>query len=194
MSASINYLCTRANFRQVSENIPITKHRNPEKMDPPEVFEGTCYCVQWAMWMCGSKFYVANKKELVTDLITKAKQIEFLIESLPVPETEEEQVWLLFYYVAWECSWVLTQATRLQQLEDEMTIANEEYIAALDRASAYNFWCWMWFLHDLPSRKPVWSNIRTSSNDVGHLGLYSSYYFRRVTVFQCTFFRQNLRS
>lgn len=35
---------------------------------------------------------VANKKELVTDLIVKAKQVEYLIQSLPEPEPEEEQV------------------------------------------------------------------------------------------------------
>jgi hypothetical protein len=35
----------------------------------------------------------ANKKELVTDLIVKAKQVEYLINSLPEPEPEEEQVW-----------------------------------------------------------------------------------------------------
>ena len=35
---------------------------------------------------------IANQKELVTDLITKAKQIEYLINSLPEPEPEEEQV------------------------------------------------------------------------------------------------------
>lgn len=35
---------------------------------------------------------IANQKELVTDLITKAKQIEYLINSLPEPEAEEEQV------------------------------------------------------------------------------------------------------
>lgn len=34
----------------------------------------------------------ANKKELVDDLIMKAKQIEVLIQSLPVPEPEEQQV------------------------------------------------------------------------------------------------------
>ena len=39
-----------------------------------------------------SSFCIANQKELVTDLITKAKQIEYLINSLPEPEPEEEQV------------------------------------------------------------------------------------------------------
>ena len=35
---------------------------------------------------------VANQKELVTDLKQKAKEIEYLIQSLPVPEPEEDQV------------------------------------------------------------------------------------------------------
>lgn len=33
----------------------------------------------------------ANKKELVNDLIVKAKQVEYLINSLPEPEPEEVQ-------------------------------------------------------------------------------------------------------
>ncbi|KAJ3508048.1 hypothetical protein NMY22_g16736 [Coprinellus aureogranulatus] len=58
----------------------------------------------------------ANQKELVTDLVTKAKQIEYLINSLPEPEPEE------------------TQARRLKALEEEMTTANEEYAQAVSRA------------------------------------------------------------
>ncbi|KAG7439960.1 uncharacterized protein BT62DRAFT_989428 [Guyanagaster necrorhizus] len=96
MSNSIAYLTTRANFLQVSPEVPVTKSRNSEKYDAEEVFE-------------------ANKKELVTDLMAKAKQVEYLIQSLPQPEAEEEQ------------------AKRLQQLEEEMTVANKEYIAALQR-------------------------------------------------------------
>ncbi|EDR09891.1 uncharacterized protein LACBIDRAFT_318194 [Laccaria bicolor S238N-H82] len=57
----------------------------------------------------------ANKKELLTDLMVKAKQIEYLINSLPEPEPEEEQ------------------AKRIQQLEEEMTLANEEYMLAVGR-------------------------------------------------------------
>ncbi|PAV21688.1 hypothetical protein PNOK_0164500 [Pyrrhoderma noxium] len=97
MSASISYLCSKTNFKQVSNTIPVTKQRNPEKFDPPEVFE-------------------ANKKELVDDLMTKAKQIETLIKAMPVPESEE------------------TQALRLQKLEEDMQQANEEYAAALNQA------------------------------------------------------------
>ncbi|KAJ7593509.1 hypothetical protein C8J56DRAFT_499362 [Mycena floridula] len=99
MSKSVGYLTARSNFLQVSPDIPITKQRNPEKYDEPEVFE-------------------ANKKELVTDLIIKAKQVEYLINSLPEPEPEE------------------VQARRLQQLEEEMTAANEEYISAVGRAKS----------------------------------------------------------
>jgi mediator of RNA polymerase II transcription subunit 21 len=40
MANSINYLTTRADFKQVSPQVPITKQRNPEKFDPPDVFEG----------------------------------------------------------------------------------------------------------------------------------------------------------
>ncbi|KAF5361071.1 hypothetical protein D9756_004647 [Leucocoprinus leucothites] len=100
MSNTIAYLTTRANFAQVSSEVPITKQRNPEKFDSPEVFE-------------------ANKRELVTDLIVKAKQIDYLINSLPEPEPEE------------------AQAKRLEVLEEEMKQANEEYAKAVSRASEY---------------------------------------------------------
>ncbi|KAF9078286.1 hypothetical protein BDP27DRAFT_1309353 [Rhodocollybia butyracea] len=96
MSTSIAYLTSRSNFIQVSPDIPITKQRNPEKYDAPDIFE-------------------ANKKELVTDLIRKAKQVEYLVKSLPEPEPEE------------------AQAQRLQQLEEEMQIANTEYALAVKR-------------------------------------------------------------
>ncbi|KAJ7733623.1 hypothetical protein B0H16DRAFT_1328061, partial [Mycena metata] len=97
LPSTIAYLTSRSNFVQISPEILITKQRNPEKYDPPEVFE-------------------ANKKELVTDLIVKAKQVEYLIKSLPEPEAEEDQ------------------AKRLQALDDEMTVANEEYIQAVVRS------------------------------------------------------------
>lgn len=99
MSSSIAYLTSRANFLQVSPEVPITKQRKAEKYDPPEVLE-------------------ANKKELVADLVVKAKQIELLIQSLPEPELEE------------------AQAHRLQGLEEEMAEANAEYIRAVNRAKS----------------------------------------------------------
>ncbi|KAJ7155211.1 hypothetical protein C8R46DRAFT_1117213 [Mycena filopes] len=96
MSRTIAYLTSRSNFVQVSAEVPVTKERNPEKYDTPEVFE-------------------ANKKELVNDLIVKAKQVEYLIKSLPEPEPEQNQ------------------AKRLQALDDEMTVVNAEYIQAVAR-------------------------------------------------------------
>ncbi|CAE6451336.1 unnamed protein product [Rhizoctonia solani] len=97
MSSSVVYLVTRNSFRQVNPDIPVTKTRPPDKEDPPDVFE-------------------ANKRELVNDLITKAKQIEYLIKSLPPPEPESEQ------------------AARLVSLEADMKLANDEYRQALARA------------------------------------------------------------
>ncbi|KAI0932813.1 hypothetical protein AcW1_000171 [Taiwanofungus camphoratus] len=99
MSSSIAYLTSRSNFMQVSPDIPITKQRKSDKFDQPDVLE-------------------SNKKELVTDLLVKAKQIELLIQSLPEPESEE------------------VQAKRLQSLEEEMIQANEEYVRALNRAKS----------------------------------------------------------
>ena len=92
MSRSIAYLTTRVNFAQVSDEIPVTKQRNPEKVDTPDVFEG-----QFALGIFLRTPYshgtrTANKKELVEDLMVKAKQIEYLIQSLPIPEPEEVQV------------------------------------------------------------------------------------------------------
>ena len=47
----------------------------------------------------------------------KAKQIEFLIQSLPVAEKKSEQT------------------ARLQKLQGEMDVANDEYRLAVERAS-----------------------------------------------------------
>ncbi|RPD70843.1 hypothetical protein L226DRAFT_514115 [Lentinus tigrinus ALCF2SS1-7] len=99
MSSSIAYLTSRSNFLQVSQEIPVTKSRNTDKYDQPDVLE-------------------ANKKELVSDLIVKAKQIEYLIQSLPEPDPEERQV------------------ERLQVLEEEMAQANAEYTQAVNRAKS----------------------------------------------------------
>ncbi|KAJ7459298.1 hypothetical protein FB451DRAFT_571730 [Mycena latifolia] len=97
MARTIAYLTSRANFVQLSTEVPITKQRNPEKYDTPDVFD-------------------ANQKELVMDLLVKAKQVEYLITVLPKPEPEEDQ------------------AQRLQALDEEMAVANEEYIQAVSRS------------------------------------------------------------
>lgn len=45
MSSSIAYLTSRANFVQVSADIPVTKSRNPDKVDAPDVFEGALHAI-----------------------------------------------------------------------------------------------------------------------------------------------------
>jgi mediator of RNA polymerase II transcription subunit 21 len=94
MSNSISYLTSRVNFVQVSEEIPVTKQRNPDKVDPPDVFEGMIFFTHSSVTLFFSykRNETANKKELVNDLMMKAKQIEYLIQSLPTPEPEEVQV------------------------------------------------------------------------------------------------------
>ncbi|KAF7339131.1 Mediator of RNA polymerase II transcription subunit 21 [Mycena venus] len=84
MSSTIAYLTSRANFVQVQR-----RDTDHEAAQSREV-----------------RYAGANKKELVTDLIVKAKQVEYLIKSLPEPEPEK-------------------------QILDEMTVANEEYIQAV---------------------------------------------------------------
>jgi len=95
MASSIHYLVDGANFVQVSADIPITKKNH--KAAPADEFE-------------------ANKRELIDDLVRKVKQVEYLIQAMPVPEPEEEQV------------------ARLGRIEQEMVAANQEYREAVERA------------------------------------------------------------
>lgn len=82
---------------------------------------------------------IANKKELVNDLIVKAKQVEYLIKSLPEPEPEEEQVCVSSYLACHVPKYSRsTQAKRLQTLDEEMTLANAEYVQAVARSSAFS--------------------------------------------------------
>ena len=70
-------------------------------------------------------------------MIVKAKQIEYLINSLPEPEPEEDQVsrFTLCNIITAD-NFRYSQAKRLQELEDEMQVTNAEYIRAVHRASA----------------------------------------------------------
>ncbi|EJF58844.1 hypothetical protein BD309DRAFT_916206 [Dichomitus squalens] len=117
MSSTIAYLTSRANFIQISAEVPVTKSRNPDKYDQSDVFE-------------------ANKRELVTDLIVKAKQIDYLIQSLPEPDPEEKQVcFFRFRPVSWR-PFICRKVERLQALEEEMAQANAEYVQAVNRAKS----------------------------------------------------------
>jgi len=97
MMTGLQKTVQRANLLQVNPDVPITKQRKPGTYDTPDELE-------------------ANQKEMVRDLIVKAKQIEYLINSLPEPEPEHEQ------------------AKRLAVLERETEIANAEYTQAVNRA------------------------------------------------------------
>jgi mediator of RNA polymerase II transcription subunit 21 len=119
MTSSISYLTQRTDFKEVDPEVPLTKSRPKDKVDPPKVFEGGCIFLPFRGTSSLTNLgllCVENKKELMVDLVRKAKQIELLINSLPVLEPEE------------------TQAARFAQLEEEMQVANLEYKTALERA------------------------------------------------------------
>lgn len=42
MSSSVSYLTEKSTFKQISEQIPITRARPAEKVDSEEVFESGC--------------------------------------------------------------------------------------------------------------------------------------------------------
>ncbi|GAA5913312.1 Srb7p [Sporobolomyces salmoneus] len=99
MYSSISYLSRQSNFKQLNENYPVTQ--TIPHADSDDVFE-------------------ANRKELVSDFLRKAKQLEYLIDSLPSPPSEQE----------------LRTEHDLADLEAEAQEANKEYLTALDEAES----------------------------------------------------------
>jgi len=95
MASSVHYLTTKVNFKQVNADVPVTQG-NPNA-DRPSVFE-------------------ANRRELVTDLMRKAKQLEYLVSALPNPPSTNDF------------------ANVFAELEAESEIVNREYASALDEA------------------------------------------------------------
>ena len=100
MYSGLSYLSTKAAFRQVAPERPI-RQINPQA-DDEATFE-------------------ANRKELVTDLIRKARQLEFLISALPSPPITSAE----------------GDASALAELEAELQATNRDYLAALDEAGAW---------------------------------------------------------
>ncbi|KAK0203333.1 hypothetical protein DFS33DRAFT_786151 [Desarmillaria ectypa] len=91
ISDSLAYLTSRSNFLQVSAAAPVTRSRNPEKYNVVAILEGAegvCYDSALLVLIQTS----GNKLELVTHLVAKSKQVEYLMQSLPQPEEEEDQV------------------------------------------------------------------------------------------------------
>ncbi|CAO0799794.1 unnamed protein product [Mucor circinelloides] len=90
---SIYYVHEKSGMAELNKDIPVAQPKI--QADEPEVFQ-------------------ENMRELASDLVKKAKEIDALIEVLPgVQQTEEEQIDLL------------------KALEEENRIANEEYEAAV---------------------------------------------------------------
>jgi hypothetical protein len=70
----------------------------------------------------------ANRKELVTDFLRKAKQLEFLIEALPSLASGEGDA----------ASGTKEDEREFEELEREMKVVNEEYEEALGEAGAFS--------------------------------------------------------
>ncbi|GAA6033289.1 hypothetical protein JCM8097_006671 [Rhodosporidiobolus ruineniae] len=111
--STLSYLSRKASFKQLNPNFPVTQAI--PGAEPPDVFE-------------------QNRKELVTDFLRKAKQLDFLIDALPGasgstgegapvgeggnPDEEQER----------------RDEHELKELEDEMRRVNEDYLEALGEA------------------------------------------------------------
>ncbi|KAM0754713.1 hypothetical protein T439DRAFT_377147 [Meredithblackwellia eburnea MCA 4105] len=91
MYSSLSYLTRKAQFKQVNQDIPITQ--TIPNSEPEDVFK-------------------ENQKELVGDFLRKAKQLEYLIASLPTPQEDD------------------TEAD-LEELQKESEEVNREYEEAL---------------------------------------------------------------
>lgn len=104
LTSSIHYISTRSSMVQLSESIPLSRpagaagaYANTNMVDKATMKESI--------------------EELTDDLIQKAKDIETLVDRLPVTQDEE------------------TYQRELKGLDEEMKEANEEYRSALQEAS-----------------------------------------------------------
>ncbi|KAI8991437.1 hypothetical protein BDF20DRAFT_844641 [Mycotypha africana] len=90
---SIYYVHEKSSMVELNKDIPVSQPKI--QADDPQVFQN-------------------NMRELVSDLVKKAKEIDQLIEVLPgIHQTEEEQIDIL------------------KKLEEENRAANDEYEAAV---------------------------------------------------------------
>ncbi|KAI8087770.1 uncharacterized protein B0P05DRAFT_532248 [Gilbertella persicaria] len=90
---SIYYVHEKSGMAELNPDIPVTQPK--VQADEPHIFQD-------------------NVRELVSDLVKKAKEIDALIEVLPgIQQTEEQQIELL------------------KSLEQENQVANQEYQAAV---------------------------------------------------------------
>ncbi|GAA5854764.1 hypothetical protein JCM8547_004063 [Rhodosporidiobolus lusitaniae] len=102
--STLSYLSRKASFKQINPNYPVTQA--VPGAEPDDVFE-------------------ANRKELVADFVRKAKQLEFLIESLPSQGASSEDD---------AAAGTRENEEEFRKLEEEMKKVNEEYEEALGDA------------------------------------------------------------
>ncbi len=135
MSNTIAYLTSRADFRQVSSEIPITKQRNPDKFDPTDVFEGAL--VAGSVIAC--PHFVISQSKGNGDRFnrqSKAGRISYQLLAGARGRRRTSECFFPLERVRFVLKYLLiVQAKRLQDLEDEMQAANAEYIRAVNRAS-----------------------------------------------------------
>lgn len=106
LTSSIHYISTRSSMVQLSDSIPLSRptgaagaYANSNMVERATMKESI--------------------DELTDDLIQKAKDIETLVDRLPVTQDEE------------------AFQSELQGLDEEMKVANEEYRSALQEASKH---------------------------------------------------------
>ncbi|GAA6008234.1 Srb7p [Rhodotorula paludigena] len=116
MYSTLGYLSRKASFKQLNPNFPVTQ--SIPDIDPPDVFE-------------------ANQKELVTDFLRKAKQLEYLIDALPssAPPPPPSATTSAGPSAAGMAEEEHDEAEFLA-LENEMQAVNDEYLEALGQAEA----------------------------------------------------------
>lgn len=96
MHGNLAYMTSKSNFKQVNEHIPPTE--TIPHADDPATFE-------------------TRKKELATDLLKKAKQLEILIDNLPSANQADAQF-----------------ESHYQSLQTELAAARAEYNEVLQTA------------------------------------------------------------
>ncbi|GJN88133.1 hypothetical protein Rhopal_001089-T1 [Rhodotorula paludigena] len=115
MYSTLGYLSRKASFKQLNPNFPVTQ--SIPHIDPPDVFE-------------------ANQKELVTDFLRKAKQLEYLIDALPSSAPPPPPATTPAGPSAAGPAEDEHDDAEFRALEEEMQAVNDEYLDALGQAEA----------------------------------------------------------
>ncbi|GAA5875422.1 hypothetical protein JCM3774_002980 [Rhodotorula dairenensis] len=104
MYSSLSYLSRKAQFKQINPNFPVTQ--SIPGADSPDTYQ-------------------ENRKELVGDFLRKAKQLEYLISVLPsaAPPAAAE-----------DGSSPNGDELEFARLEEQVQVANQEYLEALEQA------------------------------------------------------------